>query len=273
MKISILGCGLFGSAIKDYLIKKGHIVYEEEIKDAETIFVTVPSYAVLDVLEKKKAEITNQNIIICSKGFHSDGELLSLSLEEIFSFNEIFFMYGPSLAEEIEKGLFTSFVLAGKTDKKEEIKKELESENFYIELSDDVVGVEVSAALKNVVTIFVGFIEGSELGQNLKAFVFTKGVEAIMQVGLKKGAQRETFLGLACLGDLTLDSRNRNLGIMLGKGSKVSDFKQENGYPREGLATLKIIKDITDDIYFEVIYDIIFEGLSAEDGIKRLLVN
>ncbi|MDD3663007.1 MAG: hypothetical protein PHT84_04015 [Candidatus Pacebacteria bacterium] len=94
-----------------------------------------------------------------------------------------------------------------------------------------------------------------------------------MRVGLKRGAKRETFMGLTCLGDLTLDSRNRNLGIMLGQGHKVSRFKQENGYPREGLATLKIIKDITDDIYFEVIYDIILKELSVNDGIKRLLVN
>lgn len=272
MKISILGCGLFGSAIKGYLIKRGHIVYEEEIKDAETIFVTVPSYAVLDVLEGKKEEIKKQNIIICSKGFGSNGQLLSVSLEKIFPDNDILFMYGPSLADEINQGLFTSLVLASKSEKKKELKKEFESENFFIELSDDVVGVQVAGALKNVVTIFIGLVEGAGLGQNLRAFIFTKGVEAILKFGLKLGAQRETFMGLTCLGDLTLDSRNRNLGIMLGQGHKVSDFKQETGYPREGLTTLKIIKDITDDNYFLILYDIIWEGLSVEDGIKRLLV-
>ncbi len=275
MKISILGCGIFGSAIKTHLLKKKHTVYSEEIKDSEIIFVSVPSYAVVSVLLKFKNEIKDQKIIICSKGFSSKGELFSEVLAVEFSGNEILFLYGPTLADEFEQGVFSAMVLAGKGESKNEIKKQIESDSLLIELSEDVVGVQVASALKNVVTIFVGFMEGAGYGQNTRAFVFTRGVQEIQKIGVAMGAERDTFLGLTCVGDLTLKSRNRNVGIEFSQGKRINEFIPKEGSPQEGIETLKIIKIITKKInvetpFMDTLYSIVFENLSINAGLERV---
>jgi len=275
MKISILGCGVFGTALSTYLSKKGHKVYLECIEDSETIIVSVPSYAVMEVLSNLKNEIVDQRIIICSKGFAKNGKLLSDALYEEFPNSEILFLYGPTLADEFEKGNFTAMVLAGKGNDKIELKKQIESESLFIEVSDDIIGVQVASALKNVVAIFIGIIEGAGLGQNTRAFIFSKGIEEIKNFGNVFGAKSETFLGLTCVGDLTLKSRNRELGIELGKGGKISDFNPTLGSPQEGVATLKMARAIAkekgiDIPFMNTLYSIIFEDLEIKKAIRML---
>jgi glycerol-3-phosphate dehydrogenase (NAD(P)+) len=275
MKISILGCGVFGTALSTYLSKKGHKVYLECIEDSETIFVAVPSYAVLEVLSNLKDEIVDQRIIICSKGFGDNGKLLSEVLKESFPNNEVLFLYGPTLADEFEKGNFTAMVLAGYGDDKIELKKQIESDSLFIEISDDVIGVQVASALKNVVAIFIGIIEGAELGQNTRAFVFSKGLEEIKNFGKALGANPLTFLGLTCVGDLTLKSRNRELGIDLGKGREIDEFNPSLGSPQEGIAALKMARIIAKEKGIEIpfmntLYSIIFENLEINKAIRML---
>lgn len=275
MKISILGCGVFGTALSTYLSKKGHKVYLECIEDSETIIVSVPSYAVIEVLSNLKNEIVDQRIIICSKGFAKNGKLLSDVLYEEFPNSEILFLYGPTLANEFEKGNFTAMVLAGKGNDKIELKKQIESESLFIEVSDDIIGVQVASALKNVITIFIGIIEGAGLGQNTRAFIFSKGIEEIKNFGSVFGAKSETFLGLTCVGDLTLKSRNRELGIELGKGAKIADFNPTLGSPQEGIATLKMARAIAkekgiDIPFMNTLYSIIFEDLEINKAIRML---
>lgn len=275
MKISIIGCGVFGSAIRTHLLKKNHIVYSEEIKDSEIIFVVVPSAAVVPALLKLKDEIKGQKIIICSKGLNSDGRLFSEVLEAEFPQNEILFLYGPTLADELERGDFSAMVLAGKGESKIDIKKQIESDFLLIELSDDTIGVQIASALKNVITIFVGLMEGAGYKQNARAFIFTRGVQEIQKIGVAMGAHQNTFLGLSCVGDLTLQSRNRNVGIELGQGKKVDEFISKDGFPQEGIETLKIIKIITKKVNIETplidtLYSILFEKLSISDGLKKI---
>lgn len=275
MKISILGCGVFGSALKTHFSKKNYIIYSEEIKDAEVVLVAVPSYMVLSVLSGFKNEIKDQKIIICSKGFDESGKLLSEVLEVEFPNNDILFLYGPSLANEIENGDFSAMVLAGKGDSKIELKKQIESDSLYIEISDDIIGVQVASAMKNIITIFVGIMEGANYGQNARAFVFTKGIQEIQKFGLAFGANPNTFLGLTCVGDLTLQSRNRDLGISLGKGRKAEEFTPELGSPQEGLATLRIVKNMAERLgieapFINTLYSVIFEGLSIGEALQKL---
>jgi glycerol-3-phosphate dehydrogenase (NAD(P)+) len=275
MKISILGCGVFGTALSTYFSKKGHKVYLECIEDSDTIIVSVPSYAVMEVLSNLKDEIIDQRIIICSKGFDKNGKLLSESLKEEFPDNEVFFLYGPTLADEFEKGNFTAMVLAGTGEGLIELKKEIEGDSLYIEISNDVVGVQISSALKNAVAIFVGIIEGVGLGQNTHAFVLSKGVEEIKNFGKVLGANSETFLGLTCVGDLTLRSRNRELGIEIGKGRKITEFTPKLGSPEEGLMALKTALIIAKEKgieapFLNVLHLVIFEGLEINKAIRML---
>lgn len=271
MKISLLGKGSFGSVLASYLSSRGHDVQIDEVDKSEIIFVCVPSYAVVSALLKEK--ITNQKIIICSKGFASGEKLLSEALEEKFK-NEIFFLYGPTLAEELEKGELSAMVLAG-GDGKKELKKQIESETLRIELSDDIIGAQVGAALKNAVTIFVGIVKGAGYGENTQAYIFTKGIQEIQKIGIALGAEPNTFFGLTCLGDLTLHSRNRYLGIELGKGRNLDDIISEMHYFPEGINALRnakiMAKRLSVDIPFiSLLYSIIFENYSMQDAIKEI---
>ena len=274
MKISILGYGTFGSAIGSYLSKRGHIIYKEEIKDAEVVIMAVPSFVVSEVLLKHKSEITNQKIIICSKGFDKEGELISGTLDKEFFNNKIYFLYGPTLAEGLNNGELSAMVLAG-GEGKEELKNEIESDILHIELSDDVIGVQVGEALKNVVAIFVGIIEGAGYGQNTRAFIFTKGIQEIRNFGVVLGANPDTFLGLTCAGDLTMISRNRTLGIEFGKGSSLEEITEKMNYSPEGLTTLKnaimIAKKYSIEIPFmNILHGILFESAPIADAIKKI---
>jgi len=273
MKISILGYGVFGSAIASRLALKGHTIYKDEINDSDIVLVAVPSYSVVDTLKSHKSEIKNQKIIICSKGFDKDGELFSVVLEKEFPNNQIYFLYGPTLAEELRNGVFSVMVLAG-GENKEELKKEIESENLYIRISDDIIGVQVGSALKNTVGVFVGLIEGASFGENTQAFVYSKGLQEIQKVGVYLGAKPNTFIGFSCAGDLFLRSRSRILGIEIGKGRSFEEVSEEMTYPKEGIASLKSLlkknyKDI-DLSFFRLINSVVFENMKVEDALRKL---
>jgi len=273
MKISILGYGIFGSAIASRLSLNGHTIIKEEIGDSDAILVAVPSYAVTDVLLSHKSEITNQRIIICSKGFDKNGGLFSVILKREFPNNKIYFLYGPTLAEELQNGVFSIMILAGEEDK-EELKKQIELENLKIELSEDIVGVQVGSALKNTVGVFVGLAEGAGFGENTQAFIYSKGLQEIQKIGIYLGAKPNTFLGPTCAGDLFVRSRSRILGIEIGKGRTFEEVSKEMTYPKEGIASLKnVLKMNNDEIdlnFFRLIDSVIFENMKVEEAIRKL---
>ncbi|MFA5750941.1 MAG: NAD(P)H-dependent glycerol-3-phosphate dehydrogenase [Candidatus Paceibacterota bacterium] len=278
MKIGILGMGTFGSTLAGYFSKLGHEIYTEEVKDTELIFVVVPSHAVFSALQKEKDNISNQKIVICSKGFSKNPKksdkamLISESLEG--EFENIFFLYGPTIADELKEGKLSGMVLAGGKGK-EEIKKIIESEKLRIELDDDVIGVQIGASLKNVMTIFLGIIEESGCGQNTRSYAFTKCVEEIKNFGLALGAKEKTFLGLTCVGDLILCSRNRCLGIELAKGKGLEEITKEMNYIPQGIANLQDAKRIAKEKgiktpIIDSLYSILFENSPLNEAIKVL---
>lgn len=275
MKITILGYGTFGSAMASRLVLNNHKILKNDVVGSDIILVATPSYRVRDALLEHKDNILNQKIIICSKGFSEDGNLISNVLEKEFPDNKIFFLYGPTLAEELNKGEYSAMVLAG-GEGKDEIKKLIESKNLIIELSDDVIGVQVGASMKNVVTIFVGIAEGASYGQNTQAYILTKGLQEIQRFGISIGAKQETFVGLTCLGDLSLRSRNRLLGVEIGKGRKLEDVILEMKHTQEGINTIKNSKNISEKMGIELpfvntLYSIIYEGASIDESIRKII--
>lgn len=273
MKISILGYGTFGSAIGSRLVLNGHDIIKEEIKDSDAILIAVPSCAVSDVLTSHKNEILNQKIIICSKGFDKDGELFSKFLYREFPNNQIYFLYGPTLADELRRGVFSVMVLAG-GEGKEELKKQIELEDLRIQLSDDIVGVQVGSALKNTVGIFIGLVEGAGFGENTQGFIYSKGLQEIQKIGIYLGAKPDTFLGFTCAGDLYVRSRSRILGVEIGKGRSFEEVSKEMVYPKEGIASLKNIlkmkNDTLDLSFFKLIYSVVFENMPVKEAVKKL---
>lgn len=273
MNISILGNGIWGSTLANYFKNLGHKIYIDTINDSEVIFVCVPAEAVVPCLLNFKEKIKNQKIVICSKGLNSDGQLLSEAIKKEIN-NDLFFFYGPSLAEEVKNKELTGIILAGGIGK-EDLKKQFESENLVIELSDDIIGVQLSSTLKNIVTLFLGIAEGYGLKQNTQAFIFTKGIQEIKKIGDILGAKSETFLGLSCIGDAFLKSRNYSFGIQIGKGKKLEEALKETNYVVEGIETLKNIKILTKKIeiqtpFIDTLYSILFENLNIKEALYKL---
>lgn len=314
MKISILGGGSWGTALAVQLAKNKHQVkvwefFEEqarkmqvervcpllpEVKLPENIFVSSKmeevvsgSKLVLIVVPSDKVEVTinqaakfleSQPIIICSKGFASNSRLLSEVVKEKVK-GEVYCLYGPTHAEEVGWGKLTGIVLAGGKGKVK-LKKALESDNFKIELSKDIVGVQVAAALKNIIAIFIGLLDGLGEGDNAKAYIMTKGLEEIKQVGLAWGAKKETFYGLTGMGDLIVTctskhSRNRHVGEQIGKGRKLSEVLAEMKMVAEGVTNLKEAINLQDKFNLKLplisgLYAILFEGKDAREVLKEI---
>jgi glycerol-3-phosphate dehydrogenase (NAD(P)+) len=271
MKISIIGAGHFGRAMATHLRRLNHSVHYEIQEQTKLVIVATPSYAVVPALFELKDQIQNKSIVICSKGFAEGGILMSEALKKHFA-NNLFFLYGPALADGIRHGDLSAMVLAGNGDT-ESIVKVMQSPSLRIETSSDVVGVQVGAALKNVVTMFIGVAKGAGYSGNTQAYIFTKGLQEVQRIGKALGAKPDTFMGLSCVGDLTLYSRNRRLGVKLGKGHKLPDIITEMGYAPEGIAALKNAKIIAKRSnirapFIDDLYSLVFEGKTVAKAIE-----
>ena len=286
MLITILGGGSWGTALALHLARKSHTVrvweffqeqademqqqrycrllpgvklpgnitvshqMEKVLPGSELIIMAVPSDKVEKTMEAASAlvpALIQQPIIIASKGFASNLRLLSDVVTEKVS-GEVYCLYGPTHAEEVCQGLFSGIVLAGGKGK-ERLRTEIESPTLKVDLSDDIIGVQVCAALKNILAILIGVLDGKGLGDNAKAFVMTKGLDEIRQVGLKWGAKTETFYGLAGLGDVivtctSVHSRNFHVGREIGKGRKLAVVLPEMKMVAEGVTTAKSIPEL-----------------------------
>lgn len=315
MEISILGGGSWGSALAVHLAKKDHNVFVWEFFEAqahemqqkrackllpsvrlpENIFISskiddvfaqgcdivllvVPSDKIENTIEMAKKYLTGQSIVICSKGFAKGLRLLSEIVAEKVQ-GEVYCLYGPTHAEEVGQGMFSGIVLAGGTGK-EKLQAAFESNFLKVDLSDDIIGVQVCAALKNILAVFVGVLDGMNLGDNAKAFVMTKGLEEIKEIGMAWGAQEKTFLGLAGMGDVIVTctsthSRNRFVGQEIGKGKPLEEILKGMAMVAEGVTTTKFIPQLQQRFslklpLFQGLYDILFTGKKPEQVLKAL---
>lgn len=316
MKISILGGGSWGTALAIHLAKKDHQVkiwefFEEQAKemqesreckllpgtklaenifvssemqevipDSELVLVVVPSDKVEVTMENAKEFLENKPIVICSKGFAEGLRFLSEAVNDKID-GDVYCLYGPSHAEEVCKGMFTGVVLAGKeSEERQKIQEALSSADLKVDVSNDVIGVQVCSALKNVLAVFVGVLDGKGLGDNAKSFVITKGLAEIKSIGLKLGAYENTFDGLAGLGDViatctSKHSRNRYLGQEVGKGRKLDDVINEMKMVAEGVTAVKKAVGFKEKLGLELplvqgLHDVLFDGKNVEEVLEKL---
>lgn len=298
--IAIIGSGSFGCALANHLSNIGHNIkvwsykqeecnaineehkciflpevklnenikcytnYEDVIKNSEYILMVTPSSVVRSTIKDIKKYITNQKIVMCSKGLEGTTNKLLKNVvnEEISNITGI--LSGPSIAKEILQKKKTSVVFASESDDfNNEIKDLFTSKNFTVELSNDVIGVEIGGALKNIGALACGIIEGLNLGENIKAATITKILDEISKIGVQMGAKKDTFYGLSCLGDLIVtctskESRNHKAGILLSKGKSINEIKEEIGMVIEGLDSIKIAYDLSNkyNLDLEIIHDL-----------------
>ncbi len=253
---------------------------EDVLPETDLVLLVVPSDKTETTVAKAKHLFAQQPVVICSKGFADGLQLLSEVVQKNVSGN-VYCLYGPTHAEEVCKGMFSGIVLAGKKGKeREEIQQALNSPVFNVEVSEDIIGVQLCAALKNILAVFVGVLDGRNLGDNARAYVITKGMAEIKQLGLKLGAQEATFDGLAGIGDVIVTatskhSRNRYVGEQIGKGRKLDEILAEMKMVAEGVTAVKKAISFKEKTnlhlpLIEGLYQILFEGKEVEAVLSNL---
>jgi glycerol-3-phosphate dehydrogenase (NAD(P)+) len=218
----------------------------EALNGADIILLTTPTQFLRPLLQKSAPHAGKDAAIIsCAKGIEiASGRLISEVIAENLPGHPFAVLSGPNFAHEIAARLPAAATLAG-TAPTEQLRRWAEilrTPEFRPYLSHDPRGVEIAGALKNVIAIACGMAEGRGLGQNARAAVMTRGMAEIRRFGLAKGAQSDTFLGLAGFGDLTLtcnsmSSRNFSLGADLARGKTLDDISKSRKSVAEGVAT------------------------------------
>lgn len=216
------------------------------VKDADVIISVIPSFAIRETWIQVIDNIKPGSIFInASKGIEKNTHLLPSQLfSELFKDKCSYFsLCGPSFAVDVAEKNPTAVILAGK-DKLigEDIISKLRTDSFHLRYSDDVIGTELGAVLKNVIAIASGMVLGKGYGPNTQALVVVEGINEMIQIGIAMGAKTETFLGLAGLGDLLLTamndkSRNMHFGMELGKGVLLEDALKHQSGVAEGYYT------------------------------------
>lgn len=225
-------------------------------------------------------------IVNCTKGLENT-TLLTMSqlLHEILppsNRDRLAFLSGPSFAREVAQGNPTAVTIASQDpDIARYCQQIFSNDRFRVYTTDDIVGSELASALKNVIAVAAGISDGMGFGHNTQAAIITRGMAEILRLGKKMGAQEMTFLGLSGMGDLVLTctgdlSRNRNVGIQLGKGKTIDEVLKSMKMVAEGVFTAKAAwalaqKYQVDMPITEQVYRIVFEGKDPKQAMAELM--
>ena len=221
---------------------------EEALLDAEVVFIAIPSKFCRRMYERMAPFLSSEHIIVnLTKGIEKETlKRMSELMEDIFSSTfepNIVSLSGPSFAREVAESHPTAVVVASKDiELSRKIQRLVSNAYFRAYTSDDIIGVELAGALKNVIAISAGISDGLEFGSNSVAALITRGLAEMTRLGIKLGAKMETFAGLASIGDLVLTctgklSRNRYVGYELGKGKFLKDIVTNMQMVAEGVDT------------------------------------
>ena len=320
-KVSVIGAGGWGSALAQLLSSRGVPVtiwahepaQADEINSSHTnkkflpgvtlnpsvratssmeeaakadLFVMVPPSKFLPEVARQlgRAGVTaGAPLVCCTKGLeHQSGRLMTQVLAEIFPANPVAALSGPNHAEEVARGTPAAAVIAADDhDLAARIRDFFNTGNFRAYSVDDVTGVELGGALKNIYAIAAGISDGLGLGDNAKAALVTRSLAEMVRLGTRLGGQRDTFHGLSGLGDLIVTcfsqhSRNRGVGERLGRGEKWADIEKSMVMVAEGVPTARTAqaearKHGVDTPLLDTVYAVLFENLSPRDGLLRLL--
>ncbi len=259
---------------------------ETVITRSRDIFVVVPSHAVVELIKKIRCYLHSDNrIILASKGLETNtGRLLQEVIEDELGKNYPFaVLSGPTFAKELATGLPTAITLASKD---QEFAKELQarihcSRSLRVYINDDVIGVQIGGAIKNIIAISTGISDGMGFGANARTALITRGLAEISRLGVSLNAKPETFTGMSGLGDLVLtctdnQSRNRRFGIMLGQGMSAYDAMKEIGQVVEGYHNTQEVFKLAQRQGVEMpiteqIYQVLFCGKDTKDVVLDLL--
>jgi glycerol-3-phosphate dehydrogenase (NAD(P)+) len=257
------------------------------VADKDLVLIVVPSHVMRETAQNIRGFLSKDTIIVsASKGIENKthltmSEVLKESLPEILE-DSFTVLSGPSFAREVAKGLPTVVTVASKDEKLGGfVQNVFATPYFRVYTNDDIIGVELGGAVKNVIAIAAGIIDGLGLGLNTRAALITRGLTEIRRLGLKLGANPRTFTGLAGIGDLLLTctgdlSRNHTVGKKIGEGRKLNDILSEMRMVAEGVKTAKSVYNMSLKLGVEMpisheIYHILYDHVSPQEALLRLM--
>lgn len=279
--------------MKDWALNKRVLAttdLKEAVKDSELVLFVVPTKAIREVAQNVKKVMTETQtqplIVAATKGIEPGSKKLisQILTEEIYPDHEekIVAISGPSHAENVAQKDITAITCASTNYENAEKVQEIFSNDYMrFYTSNDLIGVEIGGAVKNVIAIAAGMLVGKKYGDNAKAALMTRGLAEIMRLGVSFGAQPWTFSGLSGIGDLivtctSVNSRNWRAGKALGEGQKLEDVLENMGQVVEGAVTAKAVheicqKDGIDMPISEAIYKVLYEGADIDEEIRAMM--
>jgi len=323
LKVAFLGGGSFGTALAVMLSKKGintsvwtidetgvYDINEKRentkylpgvtipekvtaydnlkhtINGSQIIVLAVPSQVIRTVAKQVAPLLTKDQIVVTvAKGIEK-GTLKTMSeiIEEEIKELPIVILSGPSHAEEVARDIPTTVTASSKDmEAAKQVQEIFSSTTFRVYTNDDLIGVQVGGACKNIIALAAGITDGIGYGDNAKAALMTRGMHEIVRIGTKLGGRQETFYGLTGMGDLivtctSMHSRNRRAGILIGKGKTMEEACKEVGMVVEGIEATKafyelkerenIVMPITDALY-KVLFENKDPGTAVYDLMSR----
>ena len=254
------------------------------VADAELLVMAVPTSGLRATLTALAAHPALPPLIWVCKGFEPGSRKLPHQLinELLPAHSQTGALSGPSFAQEVAQGLPTALTLAAHdTVLAQRLASALSNHRLRIYAHDDVIGVEVGGALKNVMAIAAGICDGLQLGHNARAALITRGLAEMTRLGSRLGGRLETFMGLSGLGDLILTttgdlSRNRQVGLRIARGQALDAILGELGHVAEGVTTAREVDGLASELGVDMpitraVCQTLFEGLPAAQAVDALL--
>lgn len=257
------------------------------VRDRGMVIGVTPSQSIRDVLGRMTPSLRSDVIVVnASKGLELDtGKRVDEVYADIFPkaiADRAAYLSGPTFAKEVAAGMPSAMVVASKSEASAKAVQDVfHNPLFRVYSSDDLIGVQVGGALKNIIAICAGLADGLGFGQNARAALITRGMAEISRMGEAMGANPLTFLGLSGVGDLVLTcagdlSRNRRVGLALAEGKSLESIVAEMKMIAEGVKTTQVAHEWAQkhQVYApltDLIYKILYEGLDAKDGIRAVM--
>lgn len=255
------------------------------VRASSNLLIVVPSHALRELLQELAPHLrADARVAYATKGFELGAGLLPHQVASAVLGERVptAVISGPTFATEVGAGLPTAMTIASKNSTFAlELAQRLSGLNFRAYTSDDIVGVEVGGAIKNVLAIGAGVSDGLGFGANTRIALIARGLVEMTRLGVALGARKDTFMGLAGLGDLVLtctdnQSRNRRFGLALAAGEGVAAAQKAIGQVVEGVLAARAVREVAAQVGVEMplceqVYRVVYEGVEPQEAVKELM--
>lgn len=254
------------------------------LSHCDDLLIAVPSHAFRATLEHLRPRLAPATRVAwATKGFELDsGKLPYAVAREVLGERPMAVLSGPTFAREVGAGLPTAMTVASAdAGFAQALARNISGPAFRAYTQADAIGVEVGGAVKNVIAIATGIADGVHYGANTRVALITRGLAEMMRLGERLGAKRETFMGLAGLGDLVLtctddQSRNRRFGVALGRGATAEEAQRQIGQVVEGVLAARAVKRVAQELSVEMpiceqVHDVVHAGTPIRDAVQALM--